>query len=247
MAKLKNVGAYPNTEDSLGRTDFMNTTFSDRGVVPADVTAAMDQAKAPLALKTYIDAQDALYTTKSYADTQDNLLIDASQLGASNGIAQLGANSKVTASALPLAATVRSHNFTYGTIKTVSSAGVYCTSFTVPNPGFRWQPLWSGWTMSRYYASPYCFPGVSIRDSTGKWVARGYGSGRNLNEWYPTPITNTRYETAPPIWYDGSETFDLYYTREYGTGQVQVGHLYSWFQCMVVAAASSTTSPVVIT
>ena len=94
--------------------------------------------------------------------------------------------------------------------------------------------------MGRYSAAPYSFPGVSIRDSTGAWVARGYGTARNIGESYPITVVPT-FDTAVAIGdsYGGQQTFSIYYTREYGTGTVSVGEASSWFTCLVVPASST--------
>lgn len=248
MAKLKNVGAYPNTEDALGRVDYMNARFAASGVTSGDVTAATDAAKSPLVTKSYVDTQDALYVAKTYVDTQDNLLTNANQLGASSGLAVLNSSGKIAApSPLPRAAAALCYTLDYTTVRSFSSASVTCTSITVPDPGFNWIPLWFGWTEGAYTGTPYCFPGVSIRDSSDKWVARGYGTARNLNEKYTIPVVPTRYDTSPASYYSGSEQFTLYYTREYGTGSVSVGNSVSYFKCFVIPAATSSTSPSLIT
>ena len=247
MAKLQNVGAYPDTDTSLGRKEYTDSRFAQNAVVAADVTAAVNAAKAPLALKTYVDQQDALYVAKSYVDTQDNLLINANQLGATNGVGNLSGAGKITVPPpLDNARGAYSVHTTYATVRdNINTGSVFCKSVTIPDPGFPWLPLWTGWTMGRYTAAPYCFPGVSIRHSDGHWVARGYGTARNIGESYPITIVPTSDIQIGQV-YTGQVTFSIYYTREYGTGTVSVGEASSWFTCLVVPASSTANiSPLV--
>lgn len=245
MAKLKNVGAYPNTEDALGRTDHMNDLFTQRAVVPAQVTAAMDTAKSPLAQKTYIDAQDALYTTKTYVDQQDALLINANTLGASGGVAKLDASSKINVGDLSRTAGCRVYHFTYTPQPSGASSTAKAT-FSIPAQGFTWWPMWFGWTMGMRTSTTYCYPGVSIRDGT-IWIARGWGSARNVNEWYPITLVPS-YVTASsfPRSYSGttSKNFSLYFSCEFdSTGTVSVGYAPgTWFTCVVVPVSTSSSS-----
>ena len=248
MAKLKYVGAYPDTDNAMGRTDYTNARFAQQAVTTADVTAAINNAKGPLALKTYVDQQDALYVAKTYVDQQDALLINANQLGATNGVGPLGANAKISVPPpLGNVAGAFTVHTTYATVRDgINTAGVLCKSVTIPNPGFPWLPLWTGWTMGRYSAAPYSFPGVSIRHSSGVWVARGYGTARNIGESYPITIVPTFDVSITPLdYYTGQQTFSIYYTREYGTGTVSVGEASSWFTCLVIPVATTSTITVI--
>lgn len=246
MAKIRSVGAYPDTDNSLGVKGYTDARFAAQGVVTADVTAAMNTAKAPLSLKTYIDTQDALYVAKTYVDTQDALLTAATQLGAANGIAKLSASAKVTApTPLVNRAAAKSYHFTYPTLRNGLTGGVFCQNMVIPDPGYPWLPIWTGWTQLFWDGGADSWGGVSIRHTDGHWAARGYAHSRFLNERVVVNIVSTT-DKGEGGYYTGSQTFQLHYHRDYGTGTVNVGEATSWFNCLVIPAATSMT-PAIIT
>lgn len=254
MAKLKNVGAYPNTEDALGRTDHMNDLFAQRAVTTSQVTAAMDTAKSPLAQKTYIDEQDALYTTKTYVDQQDALLINSSTLGASGGVAKLDASAKVagvstarTAGVLPYMWQVNRTDFDISVAKT---SAIAAATFSITSPGFSWFPLFWGWSYACRASGGTddgsAFAGIEIRDSGGYVVSRGFGTSRAIGDWYPVSVVPTpggASSSSTPKVYTGAQTFTLYHFRAYGTSNVNVGSSIAAYSAWVVPASSTATTP----
>lgn len=255
MTKLKNVGAYPDTENSLGVRSYADARFAQQGVVGADLTAALNTAKAPLSLKSYIDQQDALYTTKTYVDQQDNLLTNATQLGASNGIAKLDASGKISApTPLKNAAGVRSYHMTYSGVHSVTSARE-CTSITIPYPGFLWLPMWFGWTLTRWVSGgDRPWGSVSIRQSVGgSWYARGVAGARYASDNVgsnPPDVEKTVINMVPTtdigagLGFNTSVTFRLYYQRDWGSGTLEIGDASSWFTCLVIPVSGFAPTPI---
>lgn len=145
MAELKYVGRYPDQDASLVNGGYVEDRRAAMGVNQSQVDAALSNALADRALKSYVDSQDATYPLKTYVDTQDAKYVDLSKLGAANGVASLDASSKLLAAQTPNlrgGATYWRSTGSWSTPGIVSSTTpkvVY--SDTISYPGFPWYPL----------------------------------------------------------------------------------------------------------
>lgn len=253
MAKIRNVGRDPDTDNALGVKNYTDSRFAQNAVVAADVTNALSTRTTGLSLKTYVDQQDALYVAKTYVDTQDGLLTAATQLGATSGLAKLDATGK-TSAPTPLVnrAKAKSYHFTYSIVRT-TNGGLWIMDMTIPDPGYPWIGIWTGWTQGRWDSGGWAWPGVSVRHSDGHWAARGFsGMSRAVTdgERIPLNLVTTTDKTQGTA-YTGAQTFGLWYSREWvdpgnTTGVVAVGETSSWFNCLVLPAAT-TMAPTAIT
>lgn len=224
MGSLKYVGRYPTTDDAVVSRQYVEDRRAAAGVSMQQVDDALAAALANRALKTYVDGQDATKALKTYVTSQDAKYLDASALGAANGLARLNASAGVDAALLDNASRAPQivADSSWSNVTVSSTLWSSMGTIVIPDPGYKWVPWVFGVGFESANAS-----GASARPDvrlTLGGVVIGYGTGA-IADTSLSPFTLMPDQSAGAR--TGGGTATLAGSRGFGSGSVSIYATYA--------------------
>lgn len=95
MPPLPYIGQAPDSDASVVNKAFVDQRFTETAVDQSYVDSTISTKMQGMATKTYVDQQDSPKAPVSYVDQQDLLYIPKARVGATTGVAPLGADGKI--------------------------------------------------------------------------------------------------------------------------------------------------------
>lgn len=188
MAELSWIGRNAASNNDLSYRDYTASNIA-KNATAAQIDAAINQAYAEYANKTYVDQQDSLLADQAYIDGKDADYVLNSSKNQPNGVPALDGTGKVDRGKI---STVDTQRFPrsfwspagYGTAASASSSEVTLYQYTVPDPGYQYKLIVHGQVETSSTVDG-TWPVVNVRrdSNTGPIIAQGLG-GQSATAWF---------------------------------------------------------------